>query len=215
MSATGRKKHNSKGKAEERDPFDYYPTPNWCIKRFVEKASHRLPVGNWIEPAAGDGAIIRSITSYGKGYEKVQWTSVEIQDRFKESLEEVSDKVCIGNFASYLHPGSKADVCITNPPYKLAESMIKHAQTQAKSVVMLLRINFLASEKRRDWMEQDTPDIYVIPNRPSFRGKGSDATEYAWFVWDDKSCGRIFILDSTPRGVRQAEKKALRQKQTI
>lgn len=207
MSATGRKKHKAKDKKEERDPFDYYPTPNWCVQRFLEKASHRLPIGHWIEPAAGNGAIIRSVSQFGKGFENVKWTSVEIQDRFKEQLSEVSKTVHIGNFIKYLNPPPKAEVCITNPPYKLAESMVKHAQTQAKVVVMLLRINFLASETRRDWMDQDTPDIYVIPNRPSFRGKGSDATEYAWFVWDDKSCGRIFILDSTPRGIRTAEKR--------
>lgn len=212
MSATGRKKHNTKGTKEQRDPFDYYPTPDWCVQRFLEKAANRLPVGDWIEPTAGDGAIIRSITKFGNGLEKNRWTAVDVQERFKEPLEKLGANVWIGSYIKYTHPQPKAKVCITNPPYKLAESIIKHAQTQSECVVMLLRINFLASEARRDWMAKDTPDIYVIPNRPSFRGKGSDATEYAWFVWDDKSCGKITILDSTPRGVRQAEKRALLQK---
>jgi len=74
---------------------------------------------------------------------------------------------------------------------------------------MLLRLNFLASERRQEWMKTDTPDVYVLPNRPSFRGKGSDATEYAWFVWDTFSTGRIFILDLTSKTVRQVEKRTL------
>ena len=210
MSATGRKKYKTKDVQEERDPFDYYPTPNWCVQRFLEKAAHRLLVGNWIEPTAGDGAIIRSINQYGRGFEKIQWTSVEIQERFKQQLAEVSEEVWIGDFIEY-SSSRKVEVCITNPPYKLAEAIVKHAQTQAKVVVMLLRINFLASEVRRDWMDQDTPDIYVIPNRPSFRGKGSDATEYAWFVWDEKSCGKIEILECTPKSIRAAEKRKVRK----
>lgn len=32
-------------------------------------------------------------------------------------------------------------------------------------------------------MRSHTPDIYVLPNRPSFSGKGTDSIEYAWFVW--------------------------------
>lgn len=211
MSATGRKKHNTKGGKQKRDPFDFYPTPDWCVQRFLEKAHGRLQIGEWIEPAAGDGAIIRSVAKFGQGFEKVTWHSIDVQEKFREPLSLVSSRVHIVNYAKYQHVG-KAKVCITNPPYKLAEAMIKHAQTQAECVVMLLRINFLASDARRDWMAKDTPDIYVIPNRPSFRGKGSDATEYAWFVWDAQSSGKITILESTPRGVRQAEKRALLQK---
>lgn len=212
MSATGRKKHNTKETQVERDPFDYYPTPNWCVQRFLEKAAHRLPVGDWIEPAAGDGAIIRSVNQFGNGLEKVRWTAIDVQEKFEEPLQVLTNAVWVGNYTKYTHPQPRAKVCITNPPYKLAEAMVKHAQTHADVVVMLLRINFLASEARRDWMNKNTPDIYVLPNRPSFRGKGSDATEYAWFVWDDKSSGKIFILETTPKGIRQSEKRALRQK---
>lgn len=211
MSATGRKKHKTNTEQQERDPFDYYPTPKWTVHRFLEKAGHRLPKGTWVEPAAGNGAIIDAVKQFGNGFETIDWVAVEIQERFEEVLTQAAARVHINNFMKCRF-SPKAEVCITNPPYKLAETMVKHAQTQAKVVVMLLRINFLASEVRRDWMAKNTPDIYVLPNRPSFRGKGSDATEYAWFVWDDQSHGRIFILDSTPKGIRQSEKRALRIK---
>ena len=89
--------------------------------------------------------------------------------------------------------------------------MIKHAMTQADQVCMLLRLNFLASESRCEWMQNNTPDVYVIPNRPSFKGKGSDACEYGWFLWDCQSTGRLFILDSTAKEKRSAEKRKVLQ----
>lgn len=212
MSATGRKKNNTKDKQEKRDPYDFYPTPNWCVERFLEMAQQRLPIGDWIEPSAGDGAIIRSVKQFGRGLEKINWISIETQERFLAPLKTLSHTVWIGDYTKYDHSMPSAKVCITNPPYKLAESIVKHAQTQAECVVMLLRINFLASETRREWMSKNTPDIYVLPNRPSFRGKGTDATEYAWFLWDKQSSGKIFILNSTSKEIRQAEKRALKQK---
>lgn len=215
MSATGRKKHMNNAGQEQRDPFDFYPTPSWCVHRFLEAASKRLPVGDWIEPTAGDGAIIRSVKSFGNGYETVKWHSVEIQDRFENSLKEISQEVFIGDYANYNYLATtninqtKAKVCITNPPYKEAEKIIKQAKKHSNTVAMLLRLNFLASERRQKWIKADTPDVFVLPNRPSFRGKGSDATEYAWFVWDTFSTGKIIILDLTPKSVRQMEKRTM------
>lgn len=52
-------------------------------------------------------------------------------------------------------------------------------------VIMLLRLGFLASEKRFNFMKENPPtDVLVLHKRPSFTGKGTDAQEYAWFVWD-------------------------------
>ena len=56
---------------------------------------------------------------------------------------------------------------------------LEHAQC----VVMLLRINFLGSKKRYGFWKKNPPQaMYVLSKRPSFTGKGTDATEYAWFV---------------------------------
>jgi len=35
--------------------------------------------------------------------------------------------------------------------------------------------------------------MFVLSKRPSFTGKGTDATDYAWFVWDK--------TDRIPRGI--------------
>jgi hypothetical protein len=53
------------------------------------------------------------------------------------------------------------------------------------------------------------PDIYVIPNRPSFTGGKTDSIEYAWFVWSKyndygkNSSGKIVILETTPANIRK------------
>jgi hypothetical protein len=76
------------------------------------------------------------------------------------------------------------------------------------TVVMLLRINFLAGQDRACFMRVHTPSTYVAP-RPSFDGKGSDATEYGWFVSDD--CPpTVVILDTELRDTKTALSPNLR-----
>jgi len=207
MSATGRN--------DDRDENDYYPTPEWCVHRFLEKinlSSDRL----WLEPTAGDGSIIRAVKSFkatGNLYNcPSSWKAVELQSVFEPLLRKETKNVTIGDFLKFeprMHgyPKFKADVCIGNPPYNLALPIIKHSMSQTDTVCMLLRLNFLASGKRCDWMQKNTPDVYVLPNRPSFRGKGTDATEYAWFVWSAESKGKLKILNLTSREVRSKDKK--------
>ena len=69
-------------------------------------------------------------------------------------------------------------------------------------VVFILRLNFAASEKRHDLMSRFPPDVFVLPNRPSFRNGKTDATEYAWFVWPPekrRSNGAFKVLSLTDR----------------
>ena len=73
------------------------------------------------------------------------------------------------------------------------------------AVVMLLRLNFLGSEKRASWLRANPPSIYVTPCRPDFTGGGGDATEYAWFVWDDKP-PTVVILHT--EGCKRRHKRA-------
>ena len=195
-------------KKNKRDPFDYYPTPDWAVMRFLEKAHRRFKPGTWIEPSAGHGAIIRVVNEFYENKDfDIDWKCVELQKKFRPHLLKVSNDVQIKDYKDYKHTGKSAAVCITNPPYKEAEAIIKHARAHSDVVVMLLRVNFLASERRQVWLSKDTPDVYVLPNRPSFRWKGTDATEYGFFVWDSSNAGKIQILDSTPGKVRSDEKK--------
>lgn len=52
-------------------------------------------------------------------------------------------------------------------------------------LIFLLRTNFLESEKRfKWWQEHPLSGLYTLHKRPSFTGRGTDATSYSWFVWE-------------------------------
>lgn len=78
---------------------------------------------------------------------------------------------------------------VGNPPYSMAEEHIRFAidATGNRGMVgMLLRLNFLGGQKRYAsfWRNNPPNIVHVLSRRPSFTGGGSDATEYAFFVWD-------------------------------
>jgi hypothetical protein len=88
---------------------------------------------------------------------------------------------------------------------------IAKALTYASYVVMLLRLNFLGSGKRAAFFAREMPDIYVLPDRPSFTGRGTDATEYGWFVWTPergRRAGKVEVLAETPPAQRRRVREA-------
>lgn len=192
MSATGR--------GAERRPSDYYPTPAWCVRRLLEEVY--LPSGRWLEPSAGDGAIIRAVNAVRRD---VEWWAVELRPECRESLEKTGAHVSVG--VDYLrHSAGHFDVALLNPPFSEAQAFIDRAKESAEWVVVLESLNFFGSEERNDWWRADVPDVYVIPNRPSFTGAGMDSVVYGWFVWTPergRSIGRVRVLASTPAAERR------------
>lgn len=200
----------------KRSEADWYSTPPWCIERLLEKVD--LPGGVWLDPGAGDGALIKTVNSVRLD---VKWHAVEIRSECRDALVRTGAVTMIADF---LDPTSQefgpepVDVVITNPPYALAEEFIARALKIArKRVVMLLRLNYLGSEKRHQFMQEFVPDIHVLPNRPQYslnkEGKpGSDSIEYAWFDWDvtsprPRTRGELQVLNLTPKAVRSAYRR--------
>jgi len=188
MSSTGRK--------TKRMAYDFYPTPKWCMERLYEALP--LPDGKWLDPAAGDGAFLKN--------KNANWTALEIQPKFQQELVSIAgtNNVIIESYlTAQLLP--IYNVIITNPPFSLALEFIKRSiELKPKFVIMLLRLNFLGSVERSDYLRDHMPDIYVLPNRPSFNDKGkTDSIEYAWFVWKydnqygKSSAGTIKLLANT------------------
>lgn len=198
---------SSTNRGGQRSEADFYPTPAWCVRRLIEAAA--LPGGHWLEPAAGRGDIIRAVDEVRSD---VTWTAVELRAECRGVLTAATgsaSRVHIRDFTklSRSEVGS-LDVVITNPPYSIAMEMLEHALTlSAARVVMLLRLNFLASGARAPFMRRHAPDVYVLPNRPSFSGRGTDSIEYAWFVWHPgrrRRHGRVEVLPVTPASERAA-----------
>lgn len=214
--------------ASKRDPFDYYPTPSWCVHRLLEAKVLPEKKDVWLEPSAGDGAIVRAVSSFSsvEGDRVLRysphWIVYEIQPRFQQDLESVATPSSV-HIQSFLDLPSKSgaaagitpSVILGNPPYSFALEFVKKAMELGPNYVcFLLRISFLGSSERSSFMRQNMPDVYLLPNRPSFNGKGADTSEYGWFVWKrndqgtyESKTGIVQILNETPKENRNPKQK--------
>ena len=186
---------SSTNRGAERRVDDAYETPQWVVRRLLDVWQPRD--GVLIEPCCGSGQIVRCFP--GK-----DWITCDIRDVVPSSLRHVTGDFlqCDGGF----HPAAVSAV-ITNPPFSLAEEFIRHSRTSfpLADLVFLLRLNFLGSAGRLAlWRHLGAPDVFVLPNRPSFTGGKTDSCEYAWFVWPSQTrdFGRIKVLNETPRSER-------------
>ena len=186
---------SSTNRGAERRTDDAYMTPAWCVRALLKVWQPRA--GNMVEPAVGAGSIVRAI-GIGGG-----WALYDVRP-----CERVDDVpvICL-DFLDLTMADPFVQTCITNPPYCLAEEFIRHSRKlypQAE-LVFLLRIAFLASAARLPlWRDLGTPDVFVLPNRPSFTGGGTDSADYAWFRWpvEKRDHGDIRVLAETPKAER-------------
>jgi hypothetical protein len=140
---------------------DFYATPPWCYENLdidwgLFSSAH--------EPCSGDGRIQMFLE-----------TDLSIPTTYSEIME---DK-------DFFDWDGRADLILTNPPFSLAKEFIDHSLPRCKVCIMLLRINYLGSITRHAWWKEHKPTaLHVLSKRPSFTGTGTDATDYAWYVWD-------------------------------
>lgn len=157
-------------KGKRLNNTDFYPTPPWCYENLEIDWSK---FSSAHEPCRGDGRI-----------EDFLATECNIPTTYSEILE---DK-------DFFEFTDDVDLIITNPPFSIAKEFIDHSLELCNTCIMLLRINYLGSISRHEWWKKQPPTaMFVLSKRPSFTGKGTDATDYAWFVWDK--------TDRIPRGV--------------
>jgi type I restriction-modification system DNA methylase subunit len=160
MSATGRA-------LTKRREYDFYETPTWATELIIKEIVFPNDP-SVLEPCCGSGAIVKVIE------DRANATVVQFDIRDGEEFDFLN-----------MEFGCRFDFSITNPPYSLAREFVEHSLRLANCTVMLLRLNFLASSKRKEFWQKHPPTaIHVLTKRPSFTGKGSDATDYGWFVWD-------------------------------
>jgi len=175
MSATGR--------GRERNPRDFYRTPEWCIELLLESES-LMPVV--YDPACGDGAILEVLQDW---FHTVHGMELDAATALQAS-QALDTPIAVGDYLDpdTVHP-FRADV-VMNPPYRLAAEFVRAALERSEprtKVCALLRLGFLGSSRTR--MDLVGPDselksVYVLGKRPSFTGDSkTDASSYAWFVW--------------------------------
>lgn len=179
MSATNR--------GIKRKPHDFYATPIDCIENFINNYGIERIKGNILEPSAGNGNIIQVLKQ--KNVDG-NITTLELREEERKNLIQISDEVIIDDFLNWI-PDKEYDVIIGNPPYTYAKEFIEKCFEIANEntvIIMLLRTAFLESKSRFEfWKRHPLTGLYTLSKRPSFTGKGTDATSYSWFVWDNKT----------------------------
>jgi len=182
---------SSTGRGATRRPNDDYQTPPRAIDALLH---HVRPFGRVLEPCRGSGNIYRALENCRPRVTLLDWCE----------LAEGRD------FFDLEAPPRFYDWIVTNPPFSLAQEFIDRSLLLATNVVMLLRLNFLESEVRREWWQTRLPTaIYVLSQRPGFldaagnriggaNGKGgTDSCAYGWFVWSTLYSG-IHVIGSPP-----------------
>lgn len=179
-------------RGSKRIDSDFYATPLSTVHTFLD--NYKLKDGAILEPSAGNGNIIKAI--YEKGYWYNLITGVEIRDEYN-NLIEYCNEVYIDDFLTW-QPKIKYKTIISNPPYSLAQEIIEKCfeiADENTEIIMLLRTAFLESKKRYNfWQKHPLNGLYVLSQRPSFTGKGTDATSYAWFIWNGSDKQEIKVI---------------------
>lgn len=193
---------SSTSRGGQRSPSDNYSTPLWVTHRALEAIE--LPSGLWVDPCAGTGNIIQAARMLRP---EVRWKSYEIRPECLEPLVNIDSNPTIVDFTVDAVKPRRCDVVLMNPPYRVAQEFIEKSLRFADHVVVLLRLNYLGSQVRNSFMRNDCPDVYVLPNRPSFENNGrTDSIEYAWMVWSrhrkPRKQGLIQVLPVTPKAER-------------
>lgn len=176
MSATNR--------GAERKPYDFYATPIDVLENLLSNIDLNQYGDRVLEPSAGNGNICRVVKRY---YPNKSITALEIREEELENLIQCSDEVFIDDYLQ-IDTGSKYSIIIGNPPYSKAIEFVNKSLELLEEngvLILLLRTAFLESKSRyKFWQENPLSRLYTLSKRPSFTGKGTDATCYSWFMWD-------------------------------
>lgn len=208
MSATGRKRRKNGVEIERtvRDPLNHLPTDPWCTRVLLERGGISLVGKTVLECAAGDGAMVNVLANAGAIVDAVEL------DPERAAIIRRSEKARHIHRGDFLSPSTNAwlrktgvsyDAVISNPPYgewvadgqnkagkpkkryrDLAREFATKAFELAPVVAFLLRLDWAGSQARHAFHDAHPADLIIFSNRPKFRiDGGSDATEYAWWIW--------------------------------
>ena len=154
---------SSTNRGAVRNANDFYATPSSAFTP-LQPWLRQMPTSIvfW-EPACGDRRLIVALEAT-----KFQADGGDLQDGY-----------------DFLQDTVRRDAILTNPPFSLAFEFCQHARKLSDNVFMLLRLNFLASLKRKAWFVENEPSaLFILSKRPCFTNDGAtDSCDYAWFAW--------------------------------
>lgn len=195
---------SSTNRGYDRHKADYYVTPKVDVEQFLYQFqytvldidSNSMSELNWLDPCCGgdkfnDPSYVSVIKDF---FDPEYLCGIDIREDSKADV--ITDYLTVKD-----ENMDKHDVIISNPPSYLAEEFIKKSLGLVKEdgyVIMLLRLNFFGSKKRKKLFENNMPEycfihhkrINFIPDNVKAQMKSQginppsgDSIEYAHFVW--------------------------------
>lgn len=163
---------------------DLYQTPEVAVEALLRVED--LPSCIW-EPACGPGNIARVLRQAGHTVYATDLVDYASPDQDQAGWDFLME--------SQLPIGVQA--IVTNPPFKNAETFVAKALDLCPHVVMLLRLAFLESERRRPILDSGSlARVHVfrkrlpMMHRDGWEGrKANSGMAFAWFVWDRDHSG--------------------------
>lgn len=184
-----------------RDHLDRYYTPDDVARALVPLVPLSSGETVW-EPHAGGGAFARAMLDH------TSRSTIYISD-----IDPDAPGLDLADRKRVLHAGGCGvrdaldgpplglypDWIVGNPPFKGIEGHIEMALDHAHvGAAFLARLAILESSKRINlWRRNPATDVYVLAQRPSFTGGGTDSAAYGFFIWRRGYTGptRLHILD--------------------
>ena len=170
---------SSTARGRARENLDFYPTPAWAVDLVLDRLGP--VVGNVLEPAAGDGAIVKRLLA--RGYVPEQIDACEIDPGRADIVKGLAASVVCADFTSDNATRLRSySLIITNPPFALAESFARRmiAMTLGRgTAALLLRLNWLGSQERAGFHRAHPADIFLLPKRPEFTASMSCSAKKA------------------------------------
>lgn len=158
---------------------DLYETPDVAVHALMQ--AERLPPLIW-ECACGPGRIVKVLRAAGH-----MVYATDLVDYGCPDSESGAD------FLMERAPSFAVGAIVTNPPFKLADRFVAHALGLGiPKVVMLLRLAFLESDRRRPILDNGLlARVHVfrkrlpMMHRAGWEGRTANSgMAFAWFVWE-------------------------------
>jgi hypothetical protein len=162
-----------------RAEYDYYRTDPAAIEAYFRKHPIESRLDSVFDPCMGDGVWGVELR---KLYPDIgQLTGNDIQRKFLDDptcIATYDELTCSDFLENTWEGGPGFDLIMANPPFKHAEEFFHQSRRMIDrngTIVFLVRLGFLASERRHHSMYSDDAglmptNITVLSTRPSFTG---------------------------------------------
>ena len=137
-----------------------------------------------LEPAAASGRLVRELMEL---HPTAAVDAVEIRPECEADLRSAGAmRIVIADFRAW-RAAQAYDLIFANAPFTLTVPFIDKGLdllVDGGSLMILQRLGFLASITRRPhWDRWPLRGLVVLSRRPKFVYRGSDSTDYAWFIF--------------------------------